>query len=117
MYFQVILSDKDMEQMVASCPDLRQLVLSNLTTMTFGPLFQPLTQLHALTLDNRWRNCTRSHSTTCLWGSSWHPPWPRCANYKGYRASRSAAKRVAVSSGKYCDMCSTSAHFEASASP
>ena len=40
-----------MEHMAASCPNLRQLVLSNLTA-PIGPLFQPLTQLHTLSLDN-----------------------------------------------------------------
>ena len=53
MYLQVFISETDMAHMVASCPALRQLMLSSLTApVAFGPLFKPLTQLHALTLNN-----------------------------------------------------------------
>ena len=45
------MSDTDFEQMVASCPALRQLVLSNLMA-PIGSLFRPLVQLHTLTLEN-----------------------------------------------------------------
>ena len=51
MHMQVVMSDTDLEQMVASCPALRQLVLANLMA-PIGSLFRPLTQLHALTLEN-----------------------------------------------------------------